>query len=75
MNSRDAPKHKKKHYIDLSHNGFKWVGYWDGLHHFSKQKQYPLNGRWEGGYLELKCLESDIEDGSWKYLADHGYTR
>lgn len=76
-------KYKKSHYQALpSHNGFKWGGFWDGFHHFAKTVKSwhePISETesivHEQGCLDMAVLESDIEDGSWKFMADRGLTR
>jgi hypothetical protein len=62
-------KHPKSFYRSLSHAGYSWGGFWDGHHVFVK----PANS--QGGVFEMRVLESDIEDGSWKFMAEHGLTR
>jgi len=63
-------KHSKAHYKNLpKHNGFKWFGYDNGYHHFSKH----IHGK---GYAHIKLLESDLEcDKNFKLMLDKGLTR
>ena len=57
-------KQKKQFYQDLpTYNGFKWSGYWDKFHHFTKKV--------DNGYLEIKCTESDIESGNIIDMANY----
>lgn len=69
MTRRTEMKHPKAHYMGLSHAGYSWGGFWDGFHHFQKRANDA------GGFLHMKLLESDIEDGSWKFMAERGLTR
>jgi len=62
-------KHLKSFYRDLSHAGYSWGGFWDGHHVFTKSANNL------GGVFEMKVLESDIDDGSWKFMAEKGLTR
>lgn len=62
-------RHPKCHYMGLNHAGFSWGGFWDGHHVFTKRANDA------GGFFEMKVLESDIEDGSWKFMAEKGLTR
>ena len=61
-------KQVKSYYQQLSHNGYVWVGFWANLHHFTK-------GDYNTGFYDVAVLESEIEDGSWKWYCDNGYTR
>ena len=63
-------KQSKQFYKDLpKHNGFKWFGFDNNLHHFSKE----IKGK---GFAHLKLLESDIEDqANFKIMLEKGLTR
>lgn len=62
-------KYDKYHYLSMpNHNGFSWSRYERGLHHFVK-------GDYESGFKDVAVRESDIEDGSWKFMLDKGVSR
>ena len=63
-------KQSKQFYKDLpKHNGFKWFGFDDNFHHFSKDSR----GK---GFAHLELLESDIEDqANFKIMLEMGLTR
>ena len=48
-------------------SGWRWWGFVDGLHNFSK--------RVDGGFYNVRVSEKDIEDGSYLQLLDKLYTR
>ena len=59
--------HPKSHYGGMTHLGYGWGGFWGGLHHFVKKTAT--------GYLDAAVSESDVTDGSWKFMCEHGLTR
>ena len=61
-------ENKKDFYQALPEfNGFKWVGFWDGLHHFTKQ--------FELGYFEIMANEDDIKTGNINDMTLFNVTR
>jgi ATP-dependent helicase/DNAse subunit B len=76
-------KHPKAHYQDLEPtDGFKWAGWWDGFHHFTKM----IEGRLERLdakrsrviprlYTEVRALDEDIENGNLTDMIKLGVTR
>ena len=59
-------KHHKQHYKDLRYNGFRWFGFIDGIHHFSKKVT--------NGYLEMQLVEEDLENGNAEFMSENGLT-
>jgi hypothetical protein len=58
---------EKSFYQSLpEYKGYKWVGFWDGYHHFVKKE--------EKGYLDIKVTDRDIENGNYKDMIDYGYS-
>ena len=68
-------KHPKSHYRKITHNGYKWRGFADGLHFFSRKQQNPDVSYTCYQYASLQCLESDLEDGTFKELAEYDQQR
>lgn len=60
-------KYKKAYYKNITHFGYHWGGYWNNLHHFIKK----VNQK----FLEIACIDEDIEDGSLIFMMEHGFTR
>lgn len=61
-------KQNKSFYQSLpTYNGFKWVGFWDGLHHFTK--------RFELGWLEIMANDEDIETNNIEDMARFSVSR
>jgi hypothetical protein len=60
-------KHSKAYYITLNFSGFRWFCFSKGWHFFSKKV--------ENGWLEMKCMETDIEDGNAAEMAERGLTK
>ncbi len=62
-------ENKKSYYKELkTANGFKWVGFWDGLHRFQK-------GNYRDGFLACSVTESDIEDKSYLFMLKNDLSR
>lgn len=63
-------KHSKDFYRNLpKHNGFKWVGFADGLHMFTK-------GNARNGYSTIYLEENDIADEkNLEAMLVRGFTR
>lgn len=57
----------KDFYKSLSHSGYKWSFYENGLHHFKISDNT--------GHKVIAVTESDIEDGSWEMMVELGYSR
>lgn len=51
-------KNDKVTYQNIEINGFRWAGFWDKMHHFTKHE-----GK---GWLEISCAENDIDNGNIK---------
>ena len=60
-------KKAKVFYQSLNIDGFTWRGYWNKLHHFVKKEC--------AGYLEIKCTDTDIQDGNLQDMIKLGVTR
>jgi hypothetical protein len=58
---------KKSYYTALNFDGFKWAGYWDNFHHFTKKESK--------GYLEIRCTDIDILDGNLQDMIKLGMTK
>lgn len=48
-------------------NGFKWVGFWDGFHHFTK--------KFELGWLQIRANETDIIDGNIQQMIKYNVSK
>lgn len=59
-------KQPKAYYQSLSFNGFKWSGYWNGLHHFIKD---AANYK---GYETIECKEEMLTNGDMEFMAKNG---
>lgn len=59
-------KHPEEHYKKITHNGFKWWGFVDGLHNFSKKE-----GK---GFINMKVREEQLTNGDFEFMADKGLT-
>lgn len=68
-NTLTGMKYKKSYYQKLAHVGYRWAGFWDNHHHFEKGSYT------EGGFYDMAVTELDLEDGSWKFMAENGFTR
>lgn len=53
--------------MELQIGGFKWAGYWDKMHRFTKQEVK--------GWLEIACTEKDIDNGNIKDMIKFQVTR
>jgi|GEM_PF-4217944 len=60
-------KHAKSYYQQIKINGYKWTGYWDRFHHFTIKEG--------GGYYEIRCTDTDIEDGNLLQMIEYGLTK
>lgn len=56
---------------ERQHNGFKWSFDDNGAHHFVKEVK---EGYRTMGYLEMRCLPSDMENGNFEIMADNVLT-
>ena len=61
--------HSKEHYKTLSKDGYKWTGFWDKFHHFTKEVNNPR------GYLTVACTDEDLTNGNFDFMIKHGLTR
>ena len=60
-------KRDKLFYTTLNYDGFTWSGYWDKYHHFVKKEN--------NGFLEIRCTDTDIEDGNLIDMIKYGVTK
>jgi len=82
-------KHDKQYYRNLAiakEYGFNWIYFDDGLHAFQKQitiipaiLRDQLDDGWKPvpqiGYNVVRCFESEIDDGSLRFMFEKGFTR
>ncbi len=68
-------KHPKSYYRKFKHNGYKWQGFAEGLHHFSRKEINPNVPYTAYRYACLQCLESDLGDGTFIDLAEYDTQR
>ena len=63
-------KYDKDHYRAIKYKDWRWIAWEDklALHCFSRQL---LDGKW----VELRCRESELEDGSFRLMCNNGWTR
>lgn len=57
----------KQYYKSLKFNGYKWGGFWGGLHQFIKKTSK--------GYLNCSCSESDLINGNIQFMTLNQLTR
>ena len=60
-------EHTKSHYRKITRNGFKWWGFVDGFHNFSKQVD---TGKW----FNIRCREDQLTNGDFEFMIDGGWT-
>ena len=55
----------------MTSNGYKWIYDEDGAHFFMKEVK---EGYRTTGYLEMRCLPSDLSNGNFEFMCEHGLT-
>lgn len=54
----------------ITANGFRWVYNEHGAHFFQKCVREDK----QDGFLLMRCLPEDLENGNFEYFAEHGLT-
>jgi hypothetical protein len=61
-------KHPKSYYKNLpTYNGYKWFGYENGKHLFSKKEG--------NGYSTIKAKEEDLNNGNIEFMTQYGWSQ
>lgn len=62
-----TPKYSKSELREISINGFKYAGFWEGMYHWSKEVESYK-------YINIAVFEENIYNGNLEYMLEKGLT-